>query len=95
MKRRFFYNEGTKERANEEELNNLIPDSAGEDACRYIDKEFEPWAKGEIKERVMIVDRHDLFSILTESSSEYRIYEFKYNPLSDEVRFVKYEGDWK
>lgn len=76
----------------EEELYNLIPDYAVEEAGKYIDKNY---ARSETKERELIVRGHDRFEILTETSTDYRTYEFAYNPLSGEVKFIKYEGDWK
>lgn len=95
MKHRYFYPDTDPRHADEVKMYDSYPESAITQAEDYINREFEPWAKLEIKERVLIARDHDNFEILTESSTDYRLYEFKYNPLTDEVNYVRMEGDWK
>lgn len=95
MKRRYFTQSGTEARSKEEELFDLIPESAIEEAAEYIDNEFDYNAMCETKERVLIIRAHDRFEILTESKTDYRSYEFAYNPLTGEVKYIKWGGDFK
>ncbi len=95
MKRRYFTLEGDDLHSSEVALYDLIPESAVDEAADYIDNEFDYHAMCETKERVLIVRAHDRFEILTESDTDYLTYEFAYNPLTGEVKYIRMEGDWK
>lgn len=95
MKHRYFFTDTDHRHEAEVKMYDNYPADAIQKAEEYINREFEPWAKLESKERVLIARNHDRFEILTESSSDYRLYEFTYNPLSGDVNYVRMEGDWK
>lgn len=92
MKRRYFTTPTSDNRPAEIALYDLIPDYAVEEAEYYINTHFN---RSETKERELIVRAHDRFEIATETSTEYCNYEFCYNPLSGDVKYIRYEGDFK
>lgn len=96
MKRRYFTLEGDNRHSAEVELYDLIPESAIEEANAWLDMnhpDIKPWK--EVKSREYIVRTHDRFEICVETHSEYQNYEFAYNPITREVKFIRYEGDFK
>lgn len=95
MKRRYFSWPGKDEYQAEVALFDLIPDSAVEEANAWLDINEPNLKQREIKDRELIVRAHDRFEICVETHSDYRNYEFCYNPLTGEVRYIRMEGDFK
>lgn len=96
MKRRCFTKEGDNRHSAEVELYDLIPESAIDEANAWLDinhPDIKPWK--EVKSREYIVRAHDRFEICCETHSDYQNYEFCYNPLTGEVKYITMEGDWK
>ena len=96
MKRRYMTLEGDNRHSAEVELFDLIPESAIDEASAWLDIDEPNLKQREIKDRELIVRAHDRFEICVETHSDYRNYEFVYNPLSGEVRHTGHmEGDFK
>lgn len=92
MKRRYFHPEGSEARYKEETLYDLIPESAVDEAEKYIETYFD---YPETAERELIVRSQCEFEILTETTIDYRAHIFNYEPLTGAVRYLKCEGDFK
>ena len=95
MKRRYMTLEGDNRHSAEVEMFDLIPYSAIEEACAWLDINEPNLKQREVKQREYIVRAHDRFEICVETHSEYRNYEFIYNPLTGEVKYIRMEGDFK
>lgn len=96
MKRRYFSRIGDDKHQAEVALYDLIPESAVEEANAWLDIYNPTLKQREVKPREYIVRAHDRFEICVETHSDYRNYEFVYNPLTGEVRHTGHmEGDFK
>lgn len=93
MKRRYMTIDGDNRHSAEVDMFDLIPESAIDEANAWLDINHPELR--EVKPREYIVRAHDRFEIMVETHSEYRSYEFCYNPLVGSVEYITWSGDFK
>lgn len=94
MKRRYMTLERDDRHSAEVDLFDLIPESAIDEANAWLDINHIELKQREVKDREYIVRAHDRFEICVETSFDRRYYEFAYNPLIGEVKYVTWGGDF-